>query len=411
MANQTLTTEILGNPALKNKFIEDNLKFVHYIVRKFNVPPQEYEDYVQIGSIGLVKAVNKFDVSKGFVFASFAVRCIENHILTHKRNNKKSVYATSFENVVMLNKDSKEKTLEDVLSDGVDVQDELCEQTSCNSIMNNYLSNLKDRDKSIITLLMNGKKQREIEDIVGLSQAYISRLIKKLRAKLINEIDDYNGEKINRNVTYQKDGEAKMSSKFITDSSKLIIDWAIENIGENICIEEILRLKGENRQISYHRKKKIKEYVIRILEVKGYTVTDKGRRWYANSKGSDGIKTYQIKDDPELAKRFLDNEQVTDSNIGGLVDINTQPICSSTIPIQPIKDSDEKVDFKEVFKAINKSTDDLKQAEKSNSKKVVFKLDGYLLDGKGEYVSGLIMNIIGMFHGEELTMNLTIERD
>ncbi|MBE6886583.1 MAG: sigma-70 family RNA polymerase sigma factor [Ruminococcaceae bacterium] len=71
-----------GDKAARNRLIEHNLRLVAHVVKKYNVPPQQQEDLVSVGTIGLIKAVSSFDFRRGARFATFAARCIENAILS-----------------------------------------------------------------------------------------------------------------------------------------------------------------------------------------------------------------------------------------------------------------------------------------------------------------------------------------
>ena len=73
----------------QEKIILENQKLVYYLVKKFNVVPDNYEDFVSVGTIGLIKAVATFDASKDIKFATYAARCIENEILMYLRRNSK----------------------------------------------------------------------------------------------------------------------------------------------------------------------------------------------------------------------------------------------------------------------------------------------------------------------------------
>ena len=79
-----------GDIIAKNKLIEHNLRLVAHIVKKYYSAQKDQDDLISIGTIGLIKAVSTFDYNKGTRFATYAARCIENEILMHFRNAKKS---------------------------------------------------------------------------------------------------------------------------------------------------------------------------------------------------------------------------------------------------------------------------------------------------------------------------------
>lgn len=78
-----------GDVLAKNVLIERNLRLVAHIVKKYSYPNKEIDDLISIGTIGLIKAIDSFDSSKGTRLATYAARCIENEILMLMRNNKK----------------------------------------------------------------------------------------------------------------------------------------------------------------------------------------------------------------------------------------------------------------------------------------------------------------------------------
>ena len=73
-----------GDPAAREKLIRHNLRLVAHIVKKYYASSTDQEDLISIGTIGLIKAVNSFDNTKGARFATYAARCIENAILSQR---------------------------------------------------------------------------------------------------------------------------------------------------------------------------------------------------------------------------------------------------------------------------------------------------------------------------------------
>ncbi|WP_035312103.1 sigma-70 family RNA polymerase sigma factor, partial [Brevibacillus sp. SKDU10] len=70
-----------GDPIARNKLIEHNLRLVAHIVKKFENTGEDSEDLISIGTIGLIKAIESYQVNKGTKLATYAARCIENDIL------------------------------------------------------------------------------------------------------------------------------------------------------------------------------------------------------------------------------------------------------------------------------------------------------------------------------------------
>lgn len=144
---------------------------------------------VSIGTIGLIKAINTFDMDKNIKLSSYASRCIENEILMHFRNLKKSSQNVSLEDAVDIDKDGNTLKLMDLLSIDDDFADNLDKKLNLQKI-NKYLTEtLTKRELQIINLRygLNGSKpltQREVSSIMNISRSYVSRIEKKALEKL-----------------------------------------------------------------------------------------------------------------------------------------------------------------------------------------------------------------------------------
>ena len=79
-----------GDLEAKSVLIERNLRLVAHIVKKYTYQNKNVDDLISIGTVGLIKAIDSFDIDKGTRLATYAARCIENEILMLFRNNKKS---------------------------------------------------------------------------------------------------------------------------------------------------------------------------------------------------------------------------------------------------------------------------------------------------------------------------------
>ena len=179
-----------GDEEAKSILVERNLRLVAHVVKKYQTNGKDQEDLISIGTIGLIKAINTFDTTKGTRFATYAARCIDNEVLMVMRSSKK------FQNEVSLNepigKDSEgnEINLLDILkSDTEAVLDEVELKIQVKKLYQNMKQVLKTREKIILELrygLFNGnsKTQREIAQILGISRSYVSRIEKKAIKKL-----------------------------------------------------------------------------------------------------------------------------------------------------------------------------------------------------------------------------------
>jgi len=174
--------------------IERNLRLVVYIARKFENTGINIEDLVSIGTIGLIKAVNTFDPEKNIKLATYASRCIENEILMYLRRNNKIRSEVSFDEPLNIDWDGNELLLSDVLGTEDNMITKNLEANVDKKLLNKALETLPDREKQIMELrfgLGDGKEktQKDVADLLGISQSYISRLEKKIFKRLRKEFE------------------------------------------------------------------------------------------------------------------------------------------------------------------------------------------------------------------------------
>ncbi len=112
-----------GDLQAREDLIRHNLRLVAHIAKKYYSSPSDQEDLISIGTIGLIKAVNSFDHTKGARFATYGARCIENEILMHFRAEKKSSGTLSLQEPVDTG-DSGTLTVIDALPVSVKTGDE-----------------------------------------------------------------------------------------------------------------------------------------------------------------------------------------------------------------------------------------------------------------------------------------------
>jgi RNA polymerase sporulation-specific sigma factor len=133
-------------------------------------------------------------MDKNIKLSSYASRCIENEILMHFRNLKKSSQNVSLEDAVDIDKDGNTLKLMDLLSIDDDFADNLDKKLNLQKI-NKYLTEtLTKRELQIINLRygLNGSKpltQREVSSIMNISRSYVSRIEKKALEKLKERYD------------------------------------------------------------------------------------------------------------------------------------------------------------------------------------------------------------------------------
>lgn len=198
---QQLTEELQnGNTSARDKLIEHNLRLVVYIAKKFENSGVNIEDLTSIGTIGLIKAVNTFRPDKNIKLATYASRCIENEILMHLRKVNQQKTDISLDEPLNVDWDGNELLLSDVLgSDGLEINDNI-EHEDEKRILHSCISSLSRRERLIMNMRfgMDGKKehtQKEVADILGISQSYISRLEKRIILKLKKDIERQTVEK------------------------------------------------------------------------------------------------------------------------------------------------------------------------------------------------------------------------
>lgn len=183
-----------GDIKARNILVEHNLRLVAHIIKKYYAVNVDQDDLVSIGTIGLIKAINTFDMDKNIKLSSYASRCIENEILMHFRNLKKSSQNVSLEDAVDIDKDGNTLKLMDLLSIDDDFADNLDKKLNLQKI-NKYLTEtLTKRELQIINLRygLNGSKpltQREVSSIMNISRSYVSRIEKKALKKLKERYD------------------------------------------------------------------------------------------------------------------------------------------------------------------------------------------------------------------------------
>ena len=178
----------------REKLIVHNLRLVVYIAKKFESTGVGIEDLVSIGTIGLIKAVNTFCPSKNIKLATYASRCIENEILMFLRKSSQYRNEVSIDEPLNIDWDGNELLLSDILGTDEDTVNKGIENEVEKSLLLEAIDKLGKREKMIMEMrfgLFDGKEktQKEVADLIGISQSYISRLEKRIIKKLKKELD------------------------------------------------------------------------------------------------------------------------------------------------------------------------------------------------------------------------------
>lgn len=179
----------------RSTLIEHNLRLVVYIAKKFDNTGIGVEDLISIGTIGLIKAINTFNPTKNIKLATYASRCIENEILMYLRRNNKTRMEVSIDEPLNVDWDGNELLLSDILGTDEDVIYRDIETEVEKSLLKKAVEKLSARERTIVELRfgLNSPKgeemtQKEVADLLGISQSYISRLEKKIMKRLKKEI-------------------------------------------------------------------------------------------------------------------------------------------------------------------------------------------------------------------------------
>ena len=162
------------------------------MVKKYYGTQSEQDDLVSIGTIGLIKAINTFDMNKNIKLSSYASRCIENEILMHFRNAKKSAQDISLNETIDTDKDGNPLTLLDIMSVDDNIIDNLDLKLNSKKLGQFIKEELNEREQKIIVLRygLDGKEamtQKSVAKMLGISRSYVSRIetkaLKQLRKR------------------------------------------------------------------------------------------------------------------------------------------------------------------------------------------------------------------------------------
>lgn len=190
---ETVARMAEGDEKARLTLIERNLRLVVYIAKKFDNTGVELDDLVSIGTMGLIKAVSGFDSSKNIKLATFASRCIENEILMYLRKISRTRGEISLDEPLNVDWEGNVLLLSDVLGTEPDAIYHDVEMKDEKEMLMESFKKLGERERQIVELRfgLGGKDemtQKEIAEMMGISQSYISRLEKKIVAGLKKEL-------------------------------------------------------------------------------------------------------------------------------------------------------------------------------------------------------------------------------
>ena len=178
-----------GESAVREELIVHNLRLVVYIAKKFETSGVFVEDLISIGTIGLIKAVNTFRPEKNIKLATYASRCIENEILMYLRKTSTHKADVSIDEPLNVDWDGNELLLSDILGSEPDSIHENLEYDDEKKLLLKCVRTLPSRERMIMNMRfgLDGEgehTQKEVADLLGISQSYISRLEKRILGQL-----------------------------------------------------------------------------------------------------------------------------------------------------------------------------------------------------------------------------------
>lgn len=184
-----------GDTEARTKLIEHNLRLVAHIVKKYYISHPSQDDLVSIGSLGLIKAVDTFNVKNGAKFATYAAKCIQNEILMFFRSQKKYSAEVSLEETIDIDKDGNPLTYGDIVCSEDNYFDELDLKIRTEKAFFYIRTALSEREREIIVLRYGlgknpPKTQREVAKQLGISRSYVSRIEKKALSLLREKFEN-----------------------------------------------------------------------------------------------------------------------------------------------------------------------------------------------------------------------------
>jgi len=183
-----------GDQEARNVLIERNMRLVAHVAKKYQNTDYDMEDLLSVGTIGLIKAVNTFQVNHGSRLATYAAKCIENEILMLLRASKKYNREVSLYEPIGLDKDGEAVSLVDVIEmENKEVLEDLILSQDIQELYDVYEVCLKDQEKTVVGMRyglfgQKARTQREIAGILGISRSYVSRIEKRALEKMKGQL-------------------------------------------------------------------------------------------------------------------------------------------------------------------------------------------------------------------------------
>ncbi len=219
------------NGDLKSReiIINHNIKLVLYrVTGKFSSYPYDMDELVSIGLMGLIKAVDTFDINREVKFSTYAMKCIDNEILLFIRKNKTHKEHVSLTSPISTNKDGSELFLKDILMDSDEDFVFSIEEKELYDEVRRVIENLPEREKQIIMLYFGFNceplNQNEISSQMKISQSSVSKIITATLKTIKLQLE---------NNEFQNKRRLKPIYEYFSDFSKEEIDNMLSQLNEN----------------------------------------------------------------------------------------------------------------------------------------------------------------------------------
>ena len=183
-----------GDMNARNLLVEHNLRLVAHIVKKYHNLDREKEDMISIGTIGLIKAINTYDINKGHRLVTYAARCIENELLMMLRQEKKTSKNTSLYEPIGVDKEGNEIHLLDILgTHETDLIKKIEQKENIKKVYEELekMKMTKEKKTLIMRYGLYGREpmtQKEVAKELHISRSYVSRIEKKAIRMLKSKI-------------------------------------------------------------------------------------------------------------------------------------------------------------------------------------------------------------------------------
>jgi RNA polymerase sporulation-specific sigma factor len=184
-----------GDLSARNTLVEYNLRLVAHIIKKYNNFDRDMDDLISIGTIGLIKAINTYDLEKGSRLVTYASRCIENELLMMLRQERKCSKEFSLYEPIGTDKEGNEINLLDIVEyEGKDVTEQIILEDNIKQLYEYIQILLDQRELQVITMRYGlyqrtPMTQQEVANQLSISRSYVSRIEKKALTKLRRAFD------------------------------------------------------------------------------------------------------------------------------------------------------------------------------------------------------------------------------